>query len=165
LENWLKRAGVNVSTRKSFILADNTYYNGADTEFIAAILASKIPPEQIAYAGWNTSGNTLGSAISLGVLRLQTKKTDQYKKLLWARFIEDWVYMTDGREQIRDDLKAKNLSKFDDNNELETFYENQMKDLFNSRAGLFNKYLNTNFKIKRAFFPWHRSFEVGFEIE
>lgn len=164
LENWLKRAGINLPTRKTLILADNNYYNGADTEFIAAILASKIPPEQIAYAGWNTSGNTLGSAIALGVLRRNTTKIAHYKKLLFARFIEDWVYMTTGREQIRDDLKAKNLSGFVDNKQLEEVYENQMKDLFNSRSDIFNKYLRTNFKIKRTFFPWHRSFEIGFEI-
>ncbi len=164
LENWLKRAGLNLPTKKTLILADNNYYNGSDTEFIAAILASKIPPEQIAYAGWNTSGNTLGSAIALGVLRRNTNKIAHYKKLLFARFVEDWVYMTTGREQIRDDIKTRNLSGFVDNKELEMFYENQLKDLFNSRADIFNKYLRTDFKIKRAFFPWHRSFEVGFEI-
>jgi hypothetical protein len=167
LENILNQAGVGVIDGKMLVLADNRYYNGSDTEMIASILASRVKPAQIAYAGWNTSGNTLGTAIALGFLgskMVNSKSLNlQYKKLLFARFIEDWVYMIEGREQVRKDLQRRNLKDFA-GTELESEYESQMKTLFNSRAGIINRFLGTNFAVERVFFPWHRTFEIGFEV-
>lgn len=166
-EQWLKHSAITTIRDKILILADNRFYNGADTELIAAIFKSKINPEQIAYAGWNTSGNTLGSAISLGVLRRKMKPNANnflhFKKLLFARFIEDWVYMTIGRNQVRADLQKENLTEFEGTT-FEQKYELKMKDLFNSRASEINRFLKSDFEIKNAFFPWHRPFEIGFRI-
>ncbi len=167
LENLLEHAGIKSANKKVLILADNRFYNGADSQFVASILKSKLDPEQIAYAGWNTSGNTLGSVIALGMLR-QTignnkKLVREYKKLLFARFIEDWVYMTEGREQVRSAMRKQNLTSFA-GTKSERVYELQMKNLFNARSNIVNRFLKTNFTIERVFFPWHRPFEVGFEI-
>ena len=166
-EQWLKRARINSLKGKILILADNRFYNGADSELIAALFNSQLNPEQLAYAGWNTSGNTLGSAIALGVLRRKMPKAtgnfQQFKELLFSRFIEDWVYMTVGREQIRSNMRRENLKEFA-RTQFEPEYESEMKDLFNSRAELINRFLKTDFKIERVFFPWHRPFEVGFDI-
>lgn len=165
-EQWLKRAGINSIKNKILILADNRFYNGADGELIAAVFKSKINPAQIAYAGWNTSGNTLGSAIALGVLRQKmTRRANnflQFKKLLFARLIEDWVYMTIGRERVRANLQRRNLKEFDAQSERQN--ELEMKDLFNLRAREINRFLKSDFKIERAFFPWHRPFEIGFDV-
>lgn len=115
-EQWLKRARINSLKGKILILADNRFYNGADAELVAAVFKSRIDPERIAYAGWNTSGNTLGSALALGVLRRRMAKNAanfrQFKELLFARFIEDWVYMTIGREQVRNRMQRENLKEF-----------------------------------------------------
>jgi uncharacterized protein YdgA (DUF945 family) len=81
-----------------------------------------------------------------------------------VRFMEDWVYMIEGREQIRNDLKKRNLSSFE-NSELKREYERQMKNLFDSRARLINRFLKTDFSVKRVFFPWHRPFEIGLEVD
>jgi hypothetical protein len=108
----------------------------------------------------------LGSAISLGFLRTRlnrTKRNDSiYKKLLFARFVEDWVYMTEGRNLVRKDLQARKLTAFA-GTALESEYEAMMKELFNRRAGSI-KFLGTRFYVEKVFFPWHRSFEVGFKI-
>jgi len=168
LEDWLKRTGINSIGRKILILADNRFYNGADTEVIAALFKSKINSKQIAYAGWNTSGNTLGSSIALGVLRARMAKNasnfSRYRKLLFARFIEDWVYMTIGRDRVRNDLQQQNLKEFA-GTKFEREYELKMKDLFNLHAVEINRFLKSNFNITEVFFPWHRSFEVGFTIK
>lgn len=167
LEALLNRAGIKSTGEKILIAADVNYYNGAEVQLVARIFASNIAPEKIAYAGWNTSGNTLGSAIPLGFLRRAMKETPdfraQYKKLLWARFMEDWVYMVEGREQIRNDLKKRNLSGFDKDAILEKNYEQMMQNLFNWRGNIVNRFLQTDFKAEKVFFPWHRSFEIGFE--
>lgn len=168
LETLLSRAKIRSIGKKALIAADVNYYNGADIRFVAEIFAGNIKPEQIAYAGWNTSGNTLGTAISLGFLRHEMKETpdfqQQYKKLLWARFMEDWVYMVEGRERIRSDLKKRKLSGFDKDAILEKNYAQMMQNLFDSRGNIVNRFLQTDFKAEKVFFPWHRPFEIGFEV-
>ncbi len=168
LEEWLKKSGMNSVGRKILILADNRFYNGADTELIAALFKSKINSEQIAYAGWNTSGNTLGSSIALGILRVRMAKNarnvSHYKKLLFTRFIEDWVYMTIGRDEVRRDLQRQNLKEFGQT-KFEREYELKMKDLFDLHAVEINNFLKSDFSIGEVHFPWHRPFEVGFTVE
>lgn len=167
LETLLNRAGLKSIGRKVLIAADVNYYNGADVRFVAEIFAGSLNPERIAYAGWNTSGNTLGSAIPLGFLRSEMKETPelrrQYKKLLWARFMEDWVYMVEGREQIRGDLKKRNLPGFEKDAALEQNYVQMMQNLFDVRGSFINRFLQSDFKAEKVFFPWHRPFEIGFE--
>ncbi|MER3428041.1 MAG: hypothetical protein C4334_08050 [Pyrinomonas sp.] len=165
LEAWLASRNAMPSSRAILILADNKYYNGADVELVTALLQSRFPSERIAYAGWNTSGNTLGSAIALGILRLHMPPTrlPEYKRILWARLMEDWVYMVEGREQIKRDMERRGLRSFA-GTPLEREYEQRMEQLFNQHAPIINRYLETDFFVTRVFFPWHRPFEIGFEI-
>jgi DNA phosphorothioation-dependent restriction protein DptG len=109
----------------------------------------------------------LGTAIAMGLLRYRINNNkharEQYKKLLWARFIEDWAHMVDGREELKRDMKQRNVTGFSES-QLESEYESRMKILLNSKASGINKFLRTNYYASRVFFPWHRHFEIGFEI-
>jgi hypothetical protein len=167
LENLFAKNGISIEKGKVYILADNRYYNGSDVQFIKSIFTSKINPDQIAYAGWNTSGNTLGTAISMGLLRYRINNTkhirEQYKKLLWMRFVEDWAYMVDGREELKRDMKQRNVTGFSEL-QLESEYELLMKTILNSKASIINTFLKTNYNVGHVFFPWHRHFEIGFEM-
>ena len=58
------------------------------------------------YAGWNTTGNTLGSAISAGICRYIGEKMNsfnlnEFKKLLLVRLANDWAYQAIVRQNIR----------------------------------------------------------------
>ena len=167
LENLLAKSAIRIENGKVYILADNRFYNGADVQLITSIFSSNIKPDQIAYAGWNTSGNTLGTAIAMGFLRYRMNNTknarEQYKKLLWARFIEDWAYMVEGREELKRDMKQRNITGFSETG-LESEYESRMKTLLNSKVSGINVFLHTNYYVGRVFFPWHRHFEIGFEM-
>lgn len=167
LENLLAKSRIRIEKDKIYILADNRFYNGADVQLITSIFSGKVEPDQIAYAGWNTSGNTLGTAIAMGFLRYQMNNTkrarEQYKKLLWTRFVEDWAYMVEGREELKRDMQQRNVNGFSEA-KLESEYELRMKTFLNSKADVINKFLHTNYYVDRVFFPWHRHFELGFEI-
>jgi hypothetical protein len=169
LEKLLLKSGITIEKGKIYILADNRYYNGSDIQLIKSIFSGSVNPDQIAYAGWNTSGNTLGTAAAMGILRYRLNNArrllrKEYKKMLWARFIEDWGYMVEGREELKKDLKQRNVSTFA-GTELETEYESRMKSLLNTKAKVVNSFLKTDYYVSRAFFPWHRQFEIGFEIQ
>ena len=167
LEVLFAESRIKIEAKKTYILADNRYYNGSDARFISSIFASRVNPLQIAYAGWNTSGNTLGTTLAMGLLRQRTKNDKSarapYEKMLWTRFIEDWAYMLDGREEIKKDLKRRNINGFAGTN-LETEYQSQITALLNSKAEIVNRFLGTDYGVARAYFPWHRHFEIGFEI-
>ena len=163
----MRAAEINLSEKRVLILADNRFYNGADAELVAAVFRSKIDPAQIAYAGWNTSGNTIGSALALGFLRARMTRSAKnllnYKKLLFARFIEDWVYMTIGRDQVRSRMQQQNLKQLTENG-FEQTAAVEMKELLNRRKVEIVRFLDTDFSVGKTFFPWHRPFEIGFMI-
>lgn len=167
LNDLLAKSGIRIEKGKIYILADNRYYNGSDIQLIKSIFSSNINPNQIAYAGWNTSGNTLGTAIAMGLLRYSMSNTkyvrEQYKKLLWARFVEDWAYMVEGREELKRDMKQRNVTGFVET-KLESEYKSGMKTFLNSKVTAINNFLKTNYYVEQVFFPWHRHFEIGFEI-
>lgn len=77
-------------------VADLAYCNGGDPHLLAALLER--PAEGIlAYAGWNTAGNTLGTALAHAGLRalarakgLETERA--HSKTLLTRLLDDGLY-------------------------------------------------------------------------
>jgi hypothetical protein len=62
-----------------------------------------------AYAGWNTPGNTLGSALAMGIVRWWAEKQHcfdglAFKQLLFLRLADDWLYQSQVRTQLRQKL-------------------------------------------------------------
>lgn len=146
--------GAIKSSAGPVILCDVAYANGADPILTDALLAR---PELLSrlwgYAGWNTTGNTLGSALATGVARWFGAKTrfelaqERLKQALFVRLADDWAYQAQVRKQLDGDLSLPRLS------------------------GMMAPYLQriasalgmvppaTDIKL-----PWHRSFEVEIDI-
>jgi hypothetical protein len=94
------------------VLCDVAYANGSDPKLIAELLARKhLLAKLIAYAGWNTTGNTIGSAVAQGIARWHSEvngismidnvSTDQiFKQALFVRFADDWAYQAVVRQQL-----------------------------------------------------------------
>ena len=57
------------------------------------------------YSGWNTSANTIGSAICAALVKYCSDKFygDKFDKLQTIRFLDDWAYQANVRKEIRDD--------------------------------------------------------------
>lgn len=100
LSHWLPQ--------KPVTLADVVYANGADPLLMHACLEAKVPLDKLfGYAAWNTPGNTIGTALSMGAMSVwaqQSKRLNDaaLKKLLLKRFLDDWVYQADVRLHLRD---------------------------------------------------------------
>jgi hypothetical protein len=67
------------------------------------------------------------------------------------------------RKGLKRDMKQRNVTGFAGNG-LEAEYELRIKTLLNSKAGIINNFLRPLYYINRVFFPWHKHFEIGFEI-
>lgn len=55
------------------------------------------------YAGWNTASNSLGYALGQGLLRPYLSDGDR-KELLTTRYLDDWAYQSQVRQQVRQEL-------------------------------------------------------------
>jgi len=145
-----------ITTHKPIILADIAFANGSDNLLIRKLLANGINLGALyGFAGWNTTGNTLGSCISMGLSRYIAEKSnnlnfENFKKLLLIRLCDDWAYQTVIRQKIRaltQEADTRILSE-----ELKPFIVN-----------LANK-INLSLSKLELSFPWNRTFEVEINL-
>lgn len=142
------------NTQKPVIIGDISCANGGDNLLVMQILDNETIITKIyGYAGWNTTGNTLGSVISTGISRLIAEKTgnfeiNNFKKSLLIRLGDDWAYQTIVRQKIRaitDIADRKTLKE-----ELVPLVLNLTKKIeYNLKLSDFD-----------LDFPWNRTFEV-----
>ena len=137
---------------KPFAVADILNANGADNCFVEHLFKNDLS-KMIGFAGWNTTGNTLGSLLcmSLAYLTSTDKYEQPFKKLLFLRFLDDWAYQAN----VRAELKKTN----------DTPDKNLLKEKMSSFEDILNKKFKTNFKNIKYYYPWDRFFEVGISID
>lgn len=133
---------------KPYFIADILNANGSDNNFVKELISKKNLKEFYGYAAWNTTGNTLGSAISAALTYFGAKIPDKnaFQTLQLTRFLDDWAYQANVRKILRDN--PENLSA----DILKIYmqeYEDQIFKMFKLE------------KIKADYeFPWNRFFEI-----
>ena len=159
---------------KPVALADIAYANGADPEFVKILLEYVDLPHLTAFAAWNTSGNSIGCALSqaFAFLALREENRAQAKKMnlefLLERFIDDWLYQSILRERIKSDLKDKvsvfNLGKY--YTEIDWVVK---QELLRSANEIFEKHFKGTNGIHsmkcNVSLPWPRIFEVDVDVK
>ena len=123
------------------MIADVRNANGADNNFVSKILPQINLENFYGYSAWNTSANTLGTLICTAKIKFGSKKYNDnaFKKVEMVRFLDDWAYQANIRQQIDKpcDIKV----------EMKPF-EEQVK-----------KVLGIDIKNNYTY-PWNRLFEV-----
>lgn len=134
------------------ILCDVAYANGSDPILVEELLQRKdLVSKLIGYAGWNTTGNSVGSALALGVARLfsvRTNKRNQitdraFQKCLFTRLADDWAYQSQVRSQLESDASIDRLA--------------QLISPYLGRIGQSMGFEPGNLRVS---FPWKRTFEL-----
>ncbi len=155
-----------VSKGMTVSLADVAVCNGGDHVLMKLLSANGLLPALSAYAGWNTSGNTLGTVIAHSVIvayyKQQNKKVDHH--FLLYRFIEDWGYQTIVREEIcAHHLEALGGSYF----ELEAVKEPVLQLIRQQLQAFVRQYLPEydQVEISNLDLPWNRMFELSFDLK
>lgn len=136
--------------QKPYMIADVRFANGADNSFVKTLLSANIDLSNFyGYSAWNTSANSLGSLICAAIVRLFAKKYNQkaFKKLQLTRFLDDWAYQANVRQQLKKEGHNKDL------NDLMEEYEKKLKESLKIEAEV--EYL----------LPWNRLFEVEVRIK
>lgn len=130
---------------KPYAFADVRYANGADNDFVEAILP-KLDENFYGYAGWNTSANTLGTILATIKVKWNSEKYnhDAFKRLQTIRFLDDWAYQAN----IRINGQTRPI-----------------EDLMKPYEAILSKYLEYKPTSQIIYpYPWNRSFEVEISL-
>ena len=138
---------------KPYFVADILNANGADNSFVKALFKQESLKEFYGYSAWNTTGNTLGSALSVALTYYSSKlpNAKAFQTLTLTRFLDDWAYQANVRANLRND--EENLSN--------TALKINMKEF---EKVIFEKFGIKNIKTEYKF-PWTRFFEIEVSIE
>lgn len=154
----MKKAG------KIVTISDNAYANGGDLQLIRILNKKNMLTEIDGYAGWNTSSNTLGTAIAEGVAVYYQGKTSMHMNFLMERYLEDAGYCSIVRKSVSKVAEANGIEKLSLNekrgkysvlveNELNAFKEDYLSSIADMA------------KIKDVIMPWKRMFEIDLRTE
>lgn len=157
---------------KMVALADVAVINGADHQLLKILSKKGILEKIEAYAGWNTSGNTIGTVIAHAVIHsyyrndssVDQSALEKSKNFYLYRLMEDWGYQSIVRQQVtEEELPALDANYFD------------IKDVKLTVTGMVQEKLrefsqeflepNNNFEIVNIDLPWNRMFEVDFKLK
>lgn len=134
-------SGDLIIPNKNYMVADVRNANGADNNFVSELFKNFNLENFFGYSAWNTSANSLGSLICCAKIKFLAKKYNDiaFKKVQMVRFLDDWGYQANVRQQITEPTDIKPLMKP---------FEEKVSEIL----GL---------KIRNEYtFPWNRLFEV-----
>lgn len=126
---------------KPYMIADVRNANGSDNNFVEEFLSKFRYDGFYGYSAWNTSANSIGSLICCAKVKYSAKKYNDkaFKKVQMVRFLDDWAYQANIRQQITEPSNIQPLMKQ---------YEAKISNTL--ELPIRNEY----------FFPWERLFEI-----
>ncbi|MFD0960490.1 DUF4127 family protein [Paenibacillus chungangensis] len=171
-----------ISRGRNVAVADVAICNASDLELVQYVLEEGLYLELIAYAGWNTAGNTLGTVLGHAAARwlgmqdsaLAHKSAPYHYTFMLERLLDEWAYQAQVRGEINKWIDTElGLNP----NHLENQYlivnekvQLLMKEKFEQvRTVLLQQINRTNrdgigvadFHMKDVRLPWNRTFEVS----
>lgn len=161
LQWFCEKIAQNVKNGGITAVADGAYGNGGDIEFLE-ILGNKTSLFALSsYAGWNTSSNTLGTAICQAVIVYLFGKTENQNRFLAERYFEDVGYCAHTRAKIcSDSLPSLGLSYFDAGQRDGEVAQLVKQEILRFMQENFPE-VTDNYTIDFCQMPWKRMFEVA----
>lgn len=139
--------------QKPYLIADILNANGADNNFVKKFLEKDIDfTTFLGYAGWNTTGNTLGNAICCALMKHFSTNLNlsSFKKLQLIRFSDDWAYQANIRNTLKKENAGTNI--------------NLVSEKMKPYEQILIKKFNAKFHEIGYNFPWQRLFEIEVSI-
>ena len=115
------------------------------------------------YAGWNTSANTIGTAIAEAVDALYYGENEAHRNFLLERYLEDAGYCGVVRKQVTDTLPS-DMNYFDVKEE-RGFVAEEVRKRIEHFAESYLPSIANRIHITKLAMPWKRMFEVDLEAE
>lgn len=157
--------GYALGEGKVVAVGDVAYCNRGDEELIRILNSENLLMRLSSYAGWNTSSNTIGTALSAAVHFRLGKDDTGRRRFLLHRYFEDIGYMAHTRAYVTErELPAMGLNYFRTDGEngavarlVERETATYMQSHFPEIAALV--------KTVHVKMPWRRMFETDITLE
>ena len=152
-----------IRERKIVSIADNAYANGGDIMFIHLLDKNDLLMKVGGYAGWNTSANTIGTAIAEAVDMLYNGKSAGHKDFLVERYLEDGGYCGMIRNRVTQELPP-DMNYFDVK-EPDGAVSRKVQEELMLFAKKILVTIADRIMITKVQMPWKRMFEVDLEAK
>ena len=171
-----------IESQKKIALVDLSTHFTKSEILLPKLIAAEIPINSlIAYSGWNTASNSIGTALSQAIIfQASNENFIENLRFLNQRFIEDYIYLKDVIDGVNIALKKSgsyDTSFLDYGTEYEfatfvmrTLMTKKIFDFKNSNAfkqpiKINNKRIRLkNFSTEMKYF-WPRTFEIKLKID
>lgn len=150
--------------KKKVCMADVAFSNGGDSELFELLKIKGLLFKLSAYAGWNTSSNTLGTAIPMSILHFYYGDRQAHLDFLAHRYVEDIGYMARVRADItQNELEKRGLTYFlldGERGEVSGLITKKLVDFVEAELE------NDDYKVRVVDCkqPWNRMFETGLSV-
>jgi len=146
---------------KNVVFADIAYCNGGDPLLLRLLRQKGLLWKLAGYAGWNTSSNTIGTCLPMGMLYNSFGETEAHRDFLALRYLEDIGYCS----YVRRDVILNDLRALGFDSQRVDGPRGKVSKIVRDRLQRFAKVnlndKNHKVKITDCYMPWSRMFEVG----
>lgn len=163
---------------KLVALGDVATCNGGDPVLMNLLKENGLLDRLTAYAGWNTSGNTLGTVIAHFVIfsyyvenSERTADADvsrilaESRRFYYHRIVEDFLYQSLVRQDMLEhDLPGLSASYYEIRHCLDEVEAILTKKMNRAVALYLSDIQDGTIRLEKLHFPWTRMFEIGFEL-
>ncbi|MEM9543534.1 MAG: DUF4127 family protein [Cyanobacteria bacterium P01_E01_bin.42] len=162
---FVDRIATFVKEGKPVAIADIAFTNGGETELVRLLDDYEVWDEILAYGGWNTCCNTLGTVLAMAIVGLESGDRHAIATNKIYRLLEDWAYQAIVRmDMVKEYLPAIGASYYNFNGK-ETEIHGEMKRRMRAvwEQTLHHSFLQWEWDIE-IFSPWQRMFEIGLDL-
>ncbi|SDS45990.1 Protein of unknown function [Paenibacillaceae bacterium GAS479] len=150
---------------KPVALADVAFANGGDLQLLELLRRKDMLSKLAGLAGWNTSGNTIGTTIAQLMIYGQFGQTKGQLDFLGLRIAEDYGYCSAIRRRLADGpVKTLGMDYFSVDGQrgraAGMVREAMEHFLMEKTAGS-----GINIVVEDCWMPWSRMFEVGLKVQ
>ena len=151
--------------KKSVVFADIAYCNGGDHLLFRLLRQKGLLWKLAGYAGWNTSSNTIGTSLPMGMIYNIFGSTNTHIDFLALRYLEDIGFSCYVRrdvilEELRQ-MTGLNSKKIDGpRGKIAEIVHKRLQNFADENLSGETRKV----KIKNCYMPWSRMFEVGMEV-
>lgn len=144
-------------------IGDCATTNAGDSELLDLLKQKGILFRLAGYAGWNTSDNTLGTAIPMGMLYRLFGDRPAHRNFLALRYVEDVGYDAIVRQQVTDAYtpptgdRCGHISR-------QGIGSDFVKQHLQAYADELMEAQNGHIAVENCWFPWERTFELGLTV-
>lgn len=148
-------------------LADVAFSNGGETELVQLLDDAGCWDELLAYAGWNTCCNTLGTAIATALLGVRSADATALTFNKIYHLLEDWAYQSVVRmAMVKHYLPGLGASYYDFNDQTENVNREMVQRMEQAwQQTLGQSFQTWEISALNVHSPWQRMFEIGLQFE